>query len=261
MNADAHASAPDRPLAGRVAVITGGSRGLGRAIAEAFAARRCRPRHRQPQARRLRAGGRGDHCRHRSQRRTDRVSRRPLDRTGPPRRDGVRPLLTRRRAREQRRDVTGVSEPDRRRRGPVRQGRRHQLQGAVPTQRVVRRAHEGGGHRLHHQHQLNSEHSADTTGAAVRRARRPRSTPSPSASHGPSARRCGSTRSFPGRSSRTSPRRGISMPSASRRRRFRCARGGQPSEIVGAAMYFATDASSFTTGATLVVDGGVSVPS
>jgi NAD(P)-dependent dehydrogenase (short-subunit alcohol dehydrogenase family) len=34
-------------------------------------------------------------------------------------------------------------------------------------------------------------------------------------------------------------------------------RAGEPPEIVGAALYFATDASSFTTGATLRVDGGI----
>jgi NAD(P)-dependent dehydrogenase (short-subunit alcohol dehydrogenase family) len=34
-------------------------------------------------------------------------------------------------------------------------------------------------------------------------------------------------------------------------------RGGQPDEIVGAALYFATEASSYTTGATLQVDGGI----
>lgn len=34
-------------------------------------------------------------------------------------------------------------------------------------------------------------------------------------------------------------------------------RGGQPEEIVGAALYFASSASSFTTGAVLRVDGGM----
>ena len=33
-------------------------------------------------------------------------------------------------------------------------------------------------------------------------------------------------------------------------------RGGQASEVVGAALYFASNASSFTTGAVLRVDGG-----
>jgi NAD(P)-dependent dehydrogenase (short-subunit alcohol dehydrogenase family) len=41
---------------------------------------------------------------------------------------------------------------------------------------------------------------------------------------------------------------------------FPLQRGGEPDEIVGAAMYFATDASSFTTGAVLAVDGGTSLP-
>ena len=33
-------------------------------------------------------------------------------------------------------------------------------------------------------------------------------------------------------------------------------RGGQPDEVVGAALYFASDASRFTTGAVLKIDGG-----
>jgi NAD(P)-dependent dehydrogenase (short-subunit alcohol dehydrogenase family) len=40
------------------------------------------------------------------------------------------------------------------------------------------------------------------------------------------------------------------------RKTFPLRRGGQPHELVGAALYFASEASSFTTGATLVVDGG-----
>ncbi|MGH8986726.1 MAG: SDR family NAD(P)-dependent oxidoreductase [Acidimicrobiia bacterium] len=40
-------------------------------------------------------------------------------------------------------------------------------------------------------------------------------------------------------------------------KRFALGRGGDPEEIVGTALYFASDASSYTTGTTLVVDGGM----
>ena len=44
---------------------------------------------------------------------------------------------------------------------------------------------------------------------------------------------------------------------AAARSRHALQRGGQPDEIVGAALYFASDASSYTTGSTLRVDGGI----
>jgi NAD(P)-dependent dehydrogenase (short-subunit alcohol dehydrogenase family) len=44
------------------------------------------------------------------------------------------------------------------------------------------------------------------------------------------------------------------------KRNFAMGRGGEPEECVGAALYFASPAASFTTGATLVIDGGSSHP-
>jgi NAD(P)-dependent dehydrogenase (short-subunit alcohol dehydrogenase family) len=41
------------------------------------------------------------------------------------------------------------------------------------------------------------------------------------------------------------------------KQRFALARAGQPNEIVGAALYFASDASSYATGSILRVDGGI----
>jgi len=50
------------------------------------------------------------------------------------------------------------------------------------------------------------------------------------------------------------------MPAFERQaQRFALRRGGQPDAIVGAAIYFASDASSFATGAVLRIDGGSGV--
>jgi NAD(P)-dependent dehydrogenase (short-subunit alcohol dehydrogenase family) len=45
------------------------------------------------------------------------------------------------------------------------------------------------------------------------------------------------------------------------KRRYPLQRLGRPNEIVGTALYLASDASSFTTGTVLTVDGGVSISS
>ena len=37
-------------------------------------------------------------------------------------------------------------------------------------------------------------------------------------------------------------------------------RGGEPEEVFGAALYFASNASSYTTGAVLKIDGGTVFP-
>jgi len=42
--------------------------------------------------------------------------------------------------------------------------------------------------------------------------------------------------------------------------RFFLQRAGDPGEVVGAAMYLASGAASFTTGAILTIDGGASIP-
>ncbi len=57
-------------------------------------------------------------------------------------------------------------------------------------------------------------------------------------------------------------RRAVGEPrrrSSARRRARRCARIGEPDEIAGAAVFLASKAGSFTTGQTIVCDGGATI--
>ena len=69
---------------------------------------------------------------------------------------------------------------------------------------------------------------------------------------------CGSTRSWPGRSSPISKAWDLDAFNEMATR-YPLGRGGSPHEIVGAALFLASEASSFTTGTVVRVDGGQAV--
>ena len=139
------------PLTGKVALVTGGSRGPGPLHGARLRRRRGRRRHHQPQARCLCGGG----GRGRGQGPAGppgRLPHRALGRDRRPGGAGLRRLRARRRVGEQRRHVAPLPRPDLGERGAVGQGARRQPERPVPAQRA--RGHEDGGRPvwwIHHQ--------------------------------------------------------------------------------------------------------------
>ena len=124
-------------------------------------------------------------------------------------------------------------------------------QGPVPADRARRHAHGGGRRRLDHQRferPARSIPSPNVIPYAAAKAGLNAMTVGLRAGVRPEgARQLHHARPVPAPTSR---RRGTWTPfEAARARPSPLQRGGEPDEIVGAALYFATDASSYTTGA------------
>ena len=245
---------------GKVAVVTGGSRGLGREMVLALA--RCG-------ADVVIASRKLDSCEELAQRGRERDrpacpagvgARRAMGRLRPARRRSGRGVRPDRRADQQRRDGAAVPAAERRQRGPVRQGHRREPQGAVPPRRAGRGTDAGRRRRYDRQHQQHRRGPPDDDGSPLRRGEGRAQHVDPGLRRRVRADGPRSTGSWWGRSSPTSRRRGTCPAfEAFAKSRFPLGRLGEPPEIVGAALYLASDASSFTTGTVMTVDGGVSV--
>ena len=170
--------------------------------------------------------------------------------------DDARPARPARRAREQRRHVAAVREPRRRHRGALRQDAGREPEGPVPARRAGGHAHGRPRRRLDHQHRHRRLARRQHQRAALRlRQGRPQR-PHRRAWPRPSPRRCGSTPSCPG-PFRTDVTKAWAARGARGRRSCRSAAWASPTEVAPLALHLASAASSYTTGAIIRVDGGI----
>ncbi len=245
-------------LTDRVVLITGGSRGLGREMA--FAAARCG-------ADVVIASRNMDNCV--SHRQGDRSRDRPFRHglssargtLGRARRIGGGHLRAFRQGRhvdQQRGHVTVVRQADQRHREAVRRGSQPKPQGSLPVIGVGGRADGGRRPRLDHQRQFHRVAASERRHHPLRRGqgraqRHDRGT-------GPGVRADRAGQHADGRAVFDRCQQGLGSRRTATHNTFShlsLQRAGDPPEIVGAALFLASDASSFTTGSILRADGGI----
>ena len=183
-------------LTGKVALVTGGSRGLGYQMVKAFAAHGADVLRHQPQARRLREGRRRS-ARPGPQGRDPCLQRRQLAGARRAGRRGLRRLRQGRHPGQQCRLVAPGALVAGDARAALRPHRVAELQGPVPPDVPGRQPHGGGRGRLDHQHFQRRRAPAHGRRSRPMPAPRPRSTPSPRPLPSSTGPRCGSTPSRP----------------------------------------------------------------